>query len=151
MPATAYPTPLIVTPQIGRIDKTIHMLNYIHDESCRRSTLLQLNLTEGRHSLARSVFHGKRGELHQRYREGQEDQLGALGLVLNILVHWNTIYMDAALDQLKDNGFPVNEEDEIRLSAFAKAHFNMLGRYAFSMPDEVKMGKLRPLRDPDNP
>ncbi|STY49871.1 transposase [Legionella quinlivanii] len=45
--------------EIGRIDKTIHMLNYIHDESCRRSTLLQLNLTEGRHSLARSVFHGK--------------------------------------------------------------------------------------------
>ncbi|HBD9326081.1 TPA: Tn3 family transposase [Legionella pneumophila] len=137
--------------EIGRIDKTIHMLNYIHDESCRRSTLLQLNLTEGRHSLARSVFHGKRGELHQRYREGQEDQLGALGLVLNILVHWNTIYMDAALDQLKNDNFPVSEEDEVRLSPFAKAHFNMLGRYSFSMPDEVKDGKLRSLRDPNNP
>lgn len=137
--------------EIGRIDKTIHMLNYIHDESCRRSTLLQLNLTEGRHSLARSVFHGKRGELHQRYREGQEDQLGALGLVLNILVHWNTIYMDTALDQLKSDGFQVNDEDEIRLSPFAKSHFNMLGRYSFSIPDEVKMGKLRPLRDPQNP
>ncbi|MFO8930423.1 Tn3 family transposase [Legionella pneumophila serogroup 1] len=137
--------------EIGRIDKTIHMLNYIHDESCRRSTLLQLNLTEGRHSLARSVFHGKRGELHQRYREGQEDQLGALGLVLNVLVHWNTIYMDAALDQLKNDNFPVNEEDEVRLSPFAKAHFNMLGRYSFSMPDEVKDGKLRSLRDPNNP
>ncbi len=137
--------------EIGRIDKTIHMLNYIHDESCRRSTLLQLNLTEGRHSLARSVFHGKRGELHQRYREGQEDQLGALGLVLNVLVHWNTIYMDAALDQLKNDNFLVNEEDEVRLSPFAKAHFNMLGRYSFSMPDEVKDGKLRSLRDPNNP
>lgn len=137
--------------EIGRIDKTIHMLNYIHDESCRRSTLLQLNLTEGRHSLARSVFHGKRGELHQRYREGQEDQLGALGLVLNVLVHWNTIYMDAALDQLKDDNFPISEEDEVRLSPFAKAHFNMLGRYSFSMPDEVKDGKLRSLRDPNNP
>ena len=137
--------------EIGRIDKTIHMLNYIHDESCRRSTLLQLNLTEGRHSLARSVFHGKRGELHQRYREGQEDQLGALGLVLNVLVHWNTIYMDATLDQLKNDNFPVNEEDEVRLSPFAKAHFNMLGRYSFSMSDEVKDGKLRSLRDPNNP
>jgi hypothetical protein len=31
------------------------------------------------------------GELRQRYREGQEDQLGALGLVVNMIVFWNTI------------------------------------------------------------
>ena len=85
------------------------MLDYIHDESCRRSTLLQLNLTEGRHSLARTVFHGKRGELHQHYREGQEDQLGALGLVLNIIVLWNTIYLDAILDELRNTNFLVKE------------------------------------------
>ena len=90
----------------GRIDKTIHCLTYIDDESRRRATLVQLNRTEGRHSLARSVFHGKRGELRQRYREGQEDQLGALGLVVNIIVLWNTIYMDAALAQLRREGFP---------------------------------------------
>jgi hypothetical protein len=32
------------------------------------------------------IFHGRRGELRQRYREGQEDQLGALGLVVNLVV-----------------------------------------------------------------
>jgi TnpA family transposase len=37
--------------EIGRIDKTIHMLNYLNDESFRRQTLIQLNLGEGRHSL----------------------------------------------------------------------------------------------------
>jgi len=108
------------------LSSTIHMLNYIHDKSCCRSTLLQLNLTEGRHSLARFVFHGKRGELHQRYREGQEDPLGVLGLVLNVLVHWNTIYIDAALDKLKNDNFPVHDEDEVRQSPFAKAHFNSI-------------------------
>jgi TnpA family transposase len=137
--------------EIGRIDKTIHMLNYIHDESCRRGTLLQLNLGEGRHSLARAVFHGKRGELHQRYREGQEDQLGALGLVLNIIVLWNTIYMDAALEQLRMEGFPVNDEDVVRLSPFIQEHLNMLGRYSFAMSEEVKRGELRPLRKPNDP
>ena len=63
-------------------------------------TLIQLNRGEGRHSLGRAVFHGKRGELRQRYREGQEDQLGALGLVVNMIVLWNTIYTEAALEQL---------------------------------------------------
>ena len=70
--------------EFGRIDKTLHTLNMIDDENKRRSTLTQLNRGEGRHSLGRAIFHGKRGELRQRYREGQEDQLGALGLVVNM-------------------------------------------------------------------
>ena len=137
--------------EIGRIDKTIHMLNYLHDEPFRRQTLIQLNLGEGRHSLGRSVFHGKRGELHQRYRAGQEDQLGALGLVLNIITLWNTIYMDAAINQLRQEGFPVYDEDVARLSAYGYGHINMLGRYSFAMPDEVKRGELRPLRTTGKP
>src|SRR5476651_112114 len=101
--------------EIGRIDKTVHVLRYLDDESMRRGTLVQLNRGEGRHQLARIVFHGKRGELRQRYREGQEDQLGALGLVVNVIVLRNTIYMDAALNQLRAEGFDVRDEDMARL------------------------------------
>ncbi len=137
--------------EIGRIDKTIHMLNYIDDEARRRATLIQLNLVEGRHSLAREIFHGKRGEIHEHYREGQEDQLGALGLVLNMTSLWNTLYTDAILEELKAESFEVNEEDVARLSSFGSGHINMLGRYSFSMPDSVKKGKLRPFRDSDSP
>ena len=43
------------------------------------------------------VFQGRRGQLRQAYCEGQEDQLGALGLVLNAKVVWNTRYMGLAL------------------------------------------------------
>ena len=132
----------------GRIDKTLHTLTYIDDENRRRSTLIQLNRTEGRHSLARDVFHGKRGELRQRYREGQEDQLGALGLVVNIIVLWNTIYMDAALEQLRQEGYPVLDEDVARLSPFGHEHINLLGRYTFAVPEVVTRGELRPLRNP---
>ena len=135
--------------EIGRIDKTIHMLTYLDDETRRRSTLLQLNLGEGRHSLARDVFHGKRGELHQRYREGQEDQLSALGLVVNMIVLWNTIYMDAILTQLRKDGFAVKDEDVARLSPFGHDHINLLGRYSFAVPDSVARGELRPIRHPN--
>jgi TnpA family transposase len=131
--------------EIGRIDKTIHTLNFIDDEARRRDTLLQLNLGEGRHSLARDVFHGKRGELFQRYREGQEDQLSALGLVVNMIVLWNTLYMDAVLKQLRCEGYPVRPEDEARLSPFAHEHINMLGRYVFTLPEPIAHGELRPV------
>jgi TnpA family transposase len=52
--------------EFGRIDKTLHTLAYLDDESRRRATLLQLNRGEGHHSLARAMFHGKRGELRCR-------------------------------------------------------------------------------------
>jgi TnpA family transposase len=151
--AGARPTQLaLALAEFGRIDKTVHTLNFIDNEKHRRGTLLQLNYSEGRHSLARNLFHGKRGELRQRYREGQEDQLGALGLVLNIIVLWNTIYMDAALTQLRKEGYLVRDEDVARLSPFIhKHHINMQGRYSFSVPEAVSRGELRPLRNPDNP
>ena len=100
--------------------------------------------------MARAIFHGKRGELRQRYQEGQEDQLGALGLVLNIVVLWNTIYMEAALDQLRQDGFPVRDEDVARLSPLSHDHINMHGRYSFAVPEAVARGELRPLRDPND-
>ncbi|GAB5106173.1 hypothetical protein EC2021H102_47800 [Escherichia coli] len=121
--------------EIGRADKTIHMLTYLDDENKRRRTLQQLNRGEGRHAVARNVFHGRRGELRQAYREGQEDQLGALGLVLNIIVLWNTIYMDAAIQQLRREGYPVLDSDVEKLSLLQCGHINMQGRYSFTVTD----------------
>lgn len=134
--------------EFGRIEKTLHCLTYIDDEHKRRRTLTQLNRGEDRHKLARAVFHGKRGELRQRYREGQEDQLGALGLVLNLIVLWNTLYIEAILEQLQREGFPVHPADVARLSPLIFEHINLLGRYAFLVPESVRRGELRPLRTP---
>lgn len=114
--------------EFGRIDKTLHTLNYINDEDKRRAILVQLNRGESRHSLARNVFHGRRGELRQRYLEGQEEQLGTLGLVVNMIILWNTIYMEAILNQLKQEGHKVLDEDVVRLSPLIHDRINMLGR-----------------------
>jgi hypothetical protein len=35
-----------------------------------------------------------------------------------------------------------------RLSPLGFDHINMLGRYAFILPEKVARGELRPLRDP---
>jgi hypothetical protein len=82
------------------------------------------------------------------YREGQQDQLGALGLVLNMIVLWNTLYMEAALAQLREEGYPVSDEDVRRLSPLLHEHINMLGRYSFLMSEAIAKGALRPLRRP---
>jgi TnpA family transposase len=134
--------------ELGRLAKTLHLLAYIDEEAYRRRILTQLNRGESRHSLARAVFHGQRGELRQRYREGQEDQLGALGLVVNVLVLWNTRYLGAALDRLRAEGATVTAEDVARLSPLGFEHINLHGRYTFALAEPLARGALRPLHDP---
>ena len=130
---------------------SVRLILNTHDADFRRRILTQLNRGEGRHSLARKCFFGQRGELRQRYREGQEDQLGALGLVVNALILWNTRYMDAALNHLKSQGFEPKPEDLARLSPLRSRHFNILGRYHFTVTDSVLKGEMRPLRTPAAP
>lgn len=107
---------------------------------------IQLNVQEARHRLARRIAFGNRGQLRQRYREGMEEQLGALGLALNSVVWWNSLYLDAAIKQIRADGFPATDEMCARLSPIAYEHINFLGRYAFTRA-EVAAG-LGPFHDP---
>jgi hypothetical protein len=79
-----------------------------------------------------------------------EDQLGALGLVLNCVTLWNTSYIDQALTQLRTEGYPLLPEDVARLSPYMRKHINVIGTYSFAPPDLGPTG-TRPLRDPDEP
>ncbi len=135
--------------EVGRINKTLYLLNYINDEGYRRRILTQLNRGRGRHAVARVICHGQRGEIRKRYREGQEDQLGALGLVTNAVVLWNTIYMRAALAHL-ELSFEINAADEARLSPLLHGHINVLGHYTFTLAEQVMKGQLRPLNLPSH-
>ncbi len=137
--------------ELGRIEKTLYLLHYVDDEAYRRRILVQLNRGEGRHNVARWVFHGRRGEVRQKYREGQEDQLGALGLVVNAIVLWNTRYLDAILNHLRDSGTTVLAEDAARLSPLLFEHVNVLGRYHFELSPSLAHGALRPFSQPDRP
>nr|WP_079046136.1 Tn3 family transposase [Carbonactinospora thermoautotrophica] len=78
----------------------MHILRLADEPGYRRQIKTQANLQEDRCSLARKIFHGRAGQLYQHYYDGMEDQIGALGLVLNAVVLFNTRYMDAAVTKL---------------------------------------------------
>jgi hypothetical protein len=61
---------------------------------------------------------------------------------------WNTAYLDAAVRQLKAQGYPVRDEDMARLSPFVHKHLGVHGAYNFLLPD-LAPGTIRDLRDPD--
>jgi Tn3 transposase DDE domain len=63
-------------------------------------------------------------------------------------VLWTTVYLDAAVRQLRAQGYPVREEDMARLSPFVSSHLGVHGTYSFVLPD-LAPGAIRDLRDPD--
>jgi TnpA family transposase len=70
------PTPLgQAFAEYGRIAKTLHLLRVVDpvDDTYRRQMNRQLTVQESRHKLARDICHGKRGQIMQAYRTGQED------------------------------------------------------------------------------
>jgi hypothetical protein len=87
--------------------------------------------------------------VYRQYQTGMEDQLSALGLVLNCVVLWNTVYLDRALTSLREQGYSVADDHAMRLSPFVRAHIGIHGHYSFHLPDLG--GTHRPLRDPDAP
>lgn len=135
--------------EIGRVAKTLYLLAFIDDEAYRRRITTQLNRGETRGGLGRALYHGNKGEMRRSYKTGMELQLGALGLAVNIVIVWNTVYYQAILNLLEAMGDDVLEEDVARLSPLKWAHINVHGRYDFSMSADVAGGDLRPLRDPN--
>lgn len=127
------------------LSSSIHFTGCLAGEFANQPAILRIS---GRHAVARAICYGQRGEIRKRYRAGQEDQLGALGLVTNAAVLWNTIYRGASLDHLREQLIEVREEDEARLSPLVNAHINVLGHYSFTLSENVMKGRLRPLNDP---
>ena len=136
--------------ELGRVIKTLHMLGYIDSKEKRRRILTQLNRQEFRHRLARRVCHGERGEIRKAHRHEQEEQLGALGLTLNAIALWNSTYIQAAIDQLTQEGWSISHADVARVSPLLFKHINFLGRYAFDLSQAIADGALRPLRNPNS-
>src|SRR5207237_5220627 len=67
---------------LGRINKTIYLLNYIDDEDYRRRILIQLNRGGGRHKVARYICKGDRGEMRKAHHRGAGGKPEALERVV---------------------------------------------------------------------
>jgi hypothetical protein len=84
--------------------------------------------------------------VRQKYEEGQANQAGCLNLLTNAVIVWNTVYMQAALDAIQQEGYPVQEEDLAHLWPSRFAHIHRYGKYAFDVEAARTRVGLRPLK-----
>jgi TnpA family transposase len=130
--------------EYGKLVKTLFILRYLESEEYRRRINTQLNKGEALHALRDFLFVADKGVIRRKQEEAQTHQAMCLNLLTNVVVVWNTVYMQAALDQLRAEGYPVQEDDVVHLSPARFEHINPYGKYHFALDGEWQ--SLRPLR-----
>ncbi len=122
------------------------MLRCLESEAYRRRIGAQLNKGERLHQLRSWLAFGGDGKIRRKQEEAQTEQARCLNLVANAVVVWNTLYIQAAAEALKEEGCDVRDEDLLHLSPARFEHINRYGKYHFDLEGAARAG-LRPLRE----
>ncbi len=73
-----------------------------------------------------------------RLARGALEQLGALGLIVNAIVLYNTIYTQRALDHLAETGLRIDDADIERLNPLGTHHITLTGRYRIALLEALR-------------
>ena len=84
--------------------------------------------------------------IRRKQYEAQTNQAMCLNVVTNAVIIWNTVYMQAALEALREEGYAVKDEDLVHLSPARFAHIHRYGKYHFDVETARSRRGLRPLR-----
>jgi hypothetical protein len=95
--------------EIGRIERTVFMLDWLELPGLRRQATVELNKGEARNALARAVCFRRLGRLCDRAVEAQQYRASGLALVTAAIALWNTVYLDRALNDLRCGGEMIPE------------------------------------------
>ena len=138
--------------EVGRIERSLFMLEWLRDPSLRRRVQIGLNKGEARNSLARAVFFHRLGEIRDRSYENQRYRASGLNLVVAAITLWNTVYLEKAIDALRQHS-TVDEKLLPHISPLGWEHINLTGDYVWHTNKRVAKGRFRPLRTvrPSNP
>jgi TnpA family transposase len=134
--------------EMGKIEKTIFILNYIMDESFRRKIQRGLNKGELVNALARALFFGKQGILMEKSIKNQFQRAAALNILINAISIWNTVYLNKAITELKQKKELENFNEELytHISPLGWQHINFFGEYTFDFSKKTTLNSLRPLQ-----
>ncbi|MBP6797727.1 MAG: Tn3 family transposase [Luteimonas sp.] len=127
--------------EVGRLERSIFMLNWLRDVDLRRRAQGGLNKGEARNALARAIFFCQLGELRDRTFENQAYRASGLNLIVAAVILWNTRYLERAAADLG-----VGPDTMRHVAPLGWEHLSLTGDYAWDADNQPGPGELRPLR-----
>jgi TnpA family transposase len=117
---------------LGRIERTLFTLQWLSDPDLRHRSHAGLNKGEASNSLRRAVFFHRQGEIRDRTFENQGFRASGLSLITAAIVHWNTVYLDRAVRQLRAQGLAVPDDLLAHVAPLGWEHIALTGDYVWS-------------------
>ena len=116
--------------EMGKLLRTLYLCDYLSNPLFRTDVLDLLNQGEAVHSLQRAIHNGGITAKHGRTTEQLAAISGALTLLANIVMAWNTRRMQAMIDRA-----PNEHPDAVlsRLAPIGHKHINMRGILSFDL------------------
>ncbi len=131
--------------EMGKIEKTIFILEYALDSELRKRIQVGLNKGEAMNNLARNVFFGKKGNLWEHELRAQIQKASCLNILLDAIVLWNTKYLSKAWNHYKAENPDADEKLLKHVSPLNWEHINFLGSYSLDFETKYEEDNLRKL------
>src|SRR3546814_14207087 len=100
----------VALQEIGKIERTLFMLDWLENPDLRRRCHAGLNNSEQRHALTQAIYTFRQGRIIDRSHEAQQYRASGLNLLVAAIVYWNTTYMDAAAQHLRSTSIAVPDD-----------------------------------------
>lgn len=115
--------------EIGRIERTLFILEWLLDADMQRRANVGLNKGEAHHALKNALRIGRQGEIRDRTAEGQHYRMAGLNLLAAIIIYWNTKHLGHAVAARKRAGLDCAPELLSHISPLGWAHILFTGEY----------------------
>jgi len=130
--------------EIGRVERTLFMLDWLESPALRRRCQAGLNKSEQRHFLTQAICTFKQGRIADRTHEAQQFRASGLNLVIAAIVYWNSTYIADAVAHLRAIGEPVPDELLAHTSPVGWGHIAFSGDFLWDRAAAMPTGR-RPL------
>ena len=117
----------------GLLLRTLHLCDTLTLDDFRRETLRALNHNERTHTLQRQIRRAGVGSRRGRRAEELIAQSGALSLVTNLVMAWNTHQMQLTLGRWRAEGRDIDPQILHHITPMGFEHINFAGILVFPM------------------
>jgi TnpA family transposase len=115
--------------ELGRVIRTIFLLEYISQPKLRRQITATTNKVESYQGFSKWLFFGGDSVINTNDREEMEKRIKYNDLVSNAVIFQNVVDLTNILQQLQREGYLLDKEDIAALSPYLTGQIKRFGDY----------------------